>query len=68
MYLAEMEEEEEELENNFDEYHEVMAMTSRDSFRMMEDFAGQLSDSNPLRHRHFPAFSKRGHLPDLCRK
>ncbi len=58
MYLVEMEEEEEELENNFDDYNEVMAMESRDSFAIMEDFAEQLSDKNPLKHRLFSALSR----------
>lgn len=58
MYLVEMEEEEEELENNFEDYEEVLAMESRDSFRIMEDFAEHLSDRIPLKHRLFSALNQ----------
>lgn len=58
MYGVQMEEEEEELENNFSDYTELRTMESRDSFGIMEDFAEQLSDNNPLKHRLFTALSR----------
>ncbi|MBK7428415.1 MAG: hypothetical protein IPI60_16065 [Saprospiraceae bacterium] len=52
------EEEEEKLEENFSDYTELRKMDSRESFQIMESFAEQLSDRNPLKHRLFSALSQ----------
>ncbi len=52
------EEEEEKLEENFTDYKELRKMDSRESFQIMESFAEQLSDRNPLKHRLFSALSQ----------
>ena len=51
------EEELEELENNFSAYDEIDKWTSRESFQIMNDFAGHLTDPL-LRSQLFDALSK----------
>lgn len=55
----EFEEENERLETNWNEYVEIEAMRSNDSYRVMVDFAEQLTN-RPLQDALFRALNKRG--------
>jgi hypothetical protein len=57
--FEEFEEENERLETNRDEYVEIEAMGSSDSYRVMVDFAEQLTNL-PLQDALFRALNKRG--------
>lgn len=52
-------EENEKIENNFFDYFEIEPLGSHDSFRIMEDFAEILDDSNRLKERLYEALNKR---------
>ena len=52
-------EENEKLENNFLEYAEIEQLESHDSFRIMEEFAETLDDSNRLKDRLYEALNQR---------
>ncbi len=49
--------ENEELENNLEDYHEIEKWTSREAFQVMRKFADQVSD-NDLQSRLFDALNK----------
>lgn len=57
--LDEFEEENDLVETNRDEYVEIDAMSSSDSYRVMVDFAEQLTNL-PLQDALFRALNKRG--------
>lgn len=49
----------EKIENNIDNYYEIDPLKSSDSFKIMEDFAYTLDDSNSLKDKLIQALSKR---------
>ena len=53
------EDELEELENNFDNYHRIESMTSTESFEIMERFTMDLIDNETLQNKLIDALNKR---------
>ncbi|MBK9249605.1 MAG: hypothetical protein IPM69_16180 [Ignavibacteria bacterium] len=53
------EEDLEKLEENFLEYREIPRMESHDSFRIMEEFAEELTDNKRLQNRLLDALGQR---------
>ena len=47
------------LDNNFGGYKEIAQLESRDSFEIMADFVGTLSDSNRLKYKLIDALNKK---------
>ncbi len=52
-------EEIEKFESSPFDYTVIMPMESRESFKIMEDFAEELYDSNPLKRKLFDALSRK---------
>lgn len=48
-----------ELETNFFEYHEIDCWRSNEAYDMMDDFAEQMTDDRKLQNRLFDALNKR---------
>ena len=49
----------EKLDNNFGNYKEIAQLESSDSFEIMADFVGTLSDSNRLKDKLIDALNKK---------
>jgi len=49
----------EKLDNNFNDYREIAQLGSSDSFEIMADFVGTLSDSNRLKVKLIDALNKK---------